>query len=107
MNKVKVVTIVVAVCIVIIACVCTFIKITDSYEAEIARMNQRYTERVEELEETCSDYAERIVELEDAIYSIMNDEEFEVIIRHDDGIHMYRAEGTGFSRRVTHMTTTY
>ena len=95
------------VCVAGVVCFGTIMNIKESYEVKLAEANTEYEERIQNLKNENNEFELRITELEDAIYRIMMNENYNVSIRHDGNVHTFECEYDeyGLFSRVNHNIT--
>lgn len=95
------------VCVISVVCFGAIMTIKESYEVKFAEATSKYEARIQDLKNENNESELRISELENAIYSIMMDEDYSVQIHYNGDIHTFAREydATGIFSSVNHRIT--
>ena len=111
MKKI-IISVLATMCVMAIMCVGVIQNITAQHEAELRDTNYAHETLVMELREGYREALEEnyeleihVDELEDGFYSMMNDDEFDVTINHDDARYQYVCEKDGWFKNIRTVKT--
>lgn len=99
MKKI-VISILATMCVIAIACSVIVKNITAQYEADYTNAITVHEAMVQELYEENCELESRAAELENGIYNMMNGEDYDVTVEHDDARYNYVCEKDGWFKNI-------